>query len=177
MSKQNILIIEGSTRIGRYSMQVALWLEYLLSKNEKVLCDVIDPLNLKFSEGVKDPIFSQATKQADAFIIVSPEYNHSFPGTLKMLLDTELANYKYKPVLIVGVSSGQWGGVRVIEHLLPVTRRLGMIATISDLQIPYVEKEFSLKKNNFQYISGELVTKAEKQIQELIYLISLLKAN
>jgi NAD(P)H-dependent FMN reductase len=45
------------------------------------------------------------------------EYNHSYPGELKMLLDMLFSQYAHKPVGICGVSSGAWGGTRMVEQL------------------------------------------------------------
>ena len=57
--------------------------------------------------------------RADAIVIVVPEYNHSFPGLLKHVLDSCLKEYIHKAVGVVGVSAGPFGGARVIQHLLP----------------------------------------------------------
>jgi NAD(P)H-dependent FMN reductase len=54
---------------------------------------------------------------ADSVIFVTPEYNHSYPGELKLLVDSLYAEYKNKKAGIVGVSMGQYGGSRVVELL------------------------------------------------------------
>ena len=91
----------------------------------------------------KNPKYTQITARADAFFIVTPEYNHSFPGSLKRLLDSELENYIHKPVAYAGVSSGPWGGVRAIEALHTAVREMGMVSTFKDLQFPFVGKVFN----------------------------------
>ena len=73
------------------------------------------------------PNFKQAILDAHAIIIVSPEYNHGYPGELKILLDQLYDEYETKPVLVVGVSDGPFGGVRMVENLLPVLVTLGML--------------------------------------------------
>ena len=56
-------------------------------------------------------------KRADGYVIVSPEYNHGFPGELKLFLDTFYQEYARKPFGICGVSMGPNGGVRAVEQL------------------------------------------------------------
>lgn len=58
---------------------------------------------------------AEKSKKADGFIIVSPKYNHGYPGELKMLLDMLFAEFAHKPVGICGVSSVHWGGARMVE--------------------------------------------------------------
>lgn len=70
---------------------------------------------------------SQIFQKADGFIIVSPEYNHSFPGELKLLLDEFYEEYQHKPVGICGVSVGKLGGARMVEQLRLVLIELQMI--------------------------------------------------
>lgn len=68
-------------------------------------------------------------EEADGYIIVLPEYNHGYPGELKILLDAAFQEYFDKPVMLVGVSSGSFGGSRVVEHIKPVLIELGMKPT------------------------------------------------
>jgi NAD(P)H-dependent FMN reductase len=53
----------------------------------------------------------------EAVIFVTPEYNHSYPGELKLLVDSLYGEYKDKKAGIVGVSMGPYGGTRVVELL------------------------------------------------------------
>ena len=68
------------------------------------------------------PEWKQAVIDADGFVIVTPEYNHGYPGVLKSLMDTMLSDYRRKAVALVGTSRGGWGGTRVIEALVPMVR-------------------------------------------------------
>lgn len=71
--------------------------------------------------------------EADALIFVVPEYNHSFPGLLKHVLDTNLKEYIHKAAGVCGVSAGPFGGARMIQNLLPVLRELGLVTIFSDV--------------------------------------------
>src|SRR5215831_6768060 len=83
---------------GRMSAHAARFVFGQLQKREGITSELIDigELNLPIDdagEAVKDPRFSAAMERADAIVMVSPEYNHSFPGLLKHVLDSCLKEY------------------------------------------------------------------------------------
>ena len=80
--------------------------------------------------------------RADGLVIVTPEYNHGYPGSLKSVLDLFLKEYIHKAVAFVGVSAGPWGGTRVIEACVPMVRELGLAVTFTDLNFPKVKDKF-----------------------------------
>ncbi len=65
--------------------------------------------------------------KADGYIIVAPEYNHGYPGELKMMLDMFYSQYAKKPVGICGVSRGPLGGARMIQQLRQVCIAFNMV--------------------------------------------------
>lgn len=65
--------------------------------------------------------------KADGLAIVTPEYNHGYPGELKIMLDSLLAEYERKPVGICGASAGRAGGARAIEQVRDVVIALQMV--------------------------------------------------
>ena len=71
--------------------------------------------------------FSQRIARADALVIVTPEYNSGYPGVLKNALDYLLPEYARKPVGIVTVSSGPWGGLSALAQLRQVVLSLGAL--------------------------------------------------
>ena len=81
-------------------------------------------------------------EKSDALILVVPEYNHSFPGLLKHVLDTNLKEYIHKAAGICGVSAGPFGGARMIENLLPVLRELGLVTIFWDVNFSHAGKLF-----------------------------------
>src|SRR5436190_18024453 len=93
-------------------------------------------------EALKDSQFSATVKRADGLSLVVPEYNHSFPGLLKHVLDTNLKEYIHKAVGVCGVSAGPFGGARMIQSLLPVLRELGLVAIFSDVYFGTARKAF-----------------------------------
>src|SRR5712691_403983 len=89
--------------------------------------------NYVFGEALKDSQFSATVARADGLVLVVPEYNHSFPGLLKHVLDTNLKEYIHKAVGVCGVSAGPFGGARMIQSLLPVLRELGLVTIFWDV--------------------------------------------
>src|SRR4029077_9504818 len=82
---------------------------------------------------MKDSKFASIIERCGGLIIVTPEYNHGYPGLLKHALDMCLKEYIHKAVGICGVSAGSFGGARVIENLLPVMRELGLVTIFEDV--------------------------------------------
>ena len=145
-----IPVILGTTRKGRMSLHAAQFVVGQLRKREGVTTELIDIAELHLpvddaGEQVKDPRFSTAMERADAIVVVTPEYNHSFPGLLKHVLDSCLKEYIHKAAGVVGVSAGVFGGTRVIEHFQPVLRELGLVSIFWDVNFGGVERVFDQK--------------------------------
>ena len=120
----------------------------------------------------KDPRYTKLTIEADGFFIVTPEYNHSFPGTLKRMLDSELQNYIHKPVAFAGVSNGIFGGARAIEELVPTIREMGMVATFSDVYFPQIQNLFD---ENGNILDEGYERRIKRGYEELIWMAKTLK--
>src|SRR5947209_14731990 len=142
-----IPVILGTARQGRESEHVARFVFEQTKKRAGVETELIDvrtlPMRLDDAgEQMKDPEFSRKVDRCDALIIVTPEYNHSFPGLLKHALDMNLKEYIHKAVGICGVSAGQFGGARVIESLLPVLRELGLVTIFEHVSFGRIKTVF-----------------------------------
>lgn len=177
MDELFIPVIAGTTREGRRSIHAAKLVKEVGEKQPGVKTILVDPKDFNFpgegdADNVKDPKYTEITQRADGFFIVTPEYNHSFPGTLKRMLDSELANYKHKPVALAGVSSGPWGGVRAIQSLALVTRRLGMVDTFGDMQFPNSKELFN---ENGELQDQSVVERVQKSWDELIWITKAMK--
>jgi len=120
----------------------------------------------------KDARYTELTKWADGFFVVTPEYNHSIPGSLKRMLDSELENYIHKPLAMAGVSAGPWGGVRAIESLVPMAREMGLVVTATDVQFPSVSKLFD---ENGKLLDEKYIKRAGRAYTELIWMARALK--
>ncbi len=130
--KHKILVVLGTARDGNFSEKVAEFVFDLLKKREKLEVELVYVKDFLFGKTIEDPTKDPKTDDwkhrvlsSKAIVIVSPEYNHSFPGELKILLDALYEEYENKPVLVIGVSSGALGGSRMVESLKPVLVELG----------------------------------------------------
>ena len=173
-----IPVILGTTRKGRASENVAKFVFGEVQKREGVETDLIDIRDLGFpvddaGEAIKEPKFSEAMNRADGVVLVVPEYNHGYPGMLKHVLDTNLKEYIHKAVGVCGVSAGGFGGVRMIENLLPVLRELGLVTIFWD-------GNFSGARDLFDQ-SGSLLDEAthvkriDKFLGELVWMSKVLR--
>ena len=139
-----IPLLLGTVRQDRVSERVAnLLLKHIQDKHAEIHTDLFDARNFDIpddDEGTnlrdRNPLWRDAIIRADGLIIVTPEYNHSYPGSLKRALDVLLQEYIHKPVALCGVSAGWAGGARAIEALVPVVRELGLTVTFTDLYFP-----------------------------------------
>ena len=109
---------------------------------------------------------------ADALVIVTPEYNHSFPGLLKHVLDSCLKEYIHKAAGIVGVSAGPFGGTRVIENFLPVLREFGLVTIFWDVNFGSVNKVFD---ESGHLLDQAFVRRTDKFLKELIWMAETLR--
>lgn len=83
--------------------------------------------------------FVDEMARADGFLIVSPEYNYGYPGTLKNMLDALYDEWNRKPFAVVGVG-GISGGLRMMEHLRGVVAGLGAVSVPHSVPVQFVEK-------------------------------------
>lgn len=149
MDKLNLPMLLGTNRQQRKSVNAATWLLNKMQERDDIQTRLFDVSEFAlphddYGQGLKDqfPEWRDAIIQADGLVIVSPEYNHGYPGALKAVLDLLLQEYIHKAVAFVGVSAGPWGGTRVIEAMVPMVRELGLAVTFNDLNFPSIQKKF-----------------------------------
>ena len=133
--RTRLAIIYGSTRPGRLCDRVVNWVARELAHYPLLDIDLIDPLefDLPFEHNREHPgvaALSERLSAADAFIIVTPEYNHSFTASLKFVLDLVYEPWHGKPVAFVSYG-GISGGLRAVEQLRLVFAELHAV-TVRD---------------------------------------------
>jgi len=152
-----LLIIVGSTRPGRAADAVVPWVVKSAEAHGGFDVEVADlrdwPLphfaeHLGTIGDLGDPTYSDPAvkawnnkvKGADAFIVITPEYNHSVPGVLKNAIDTVWLSFGFrnKPVASVGYSGGISGAIRAIEHLAHIFIEAEAVPLRSTVVLPQV---------------------------------------
>jgi len=156
-----VLVVVGSTRPTRAADAVLPWVLSRAAAHggfEVELADLRDwPLPI-FGEhrgtlgDMNDPTYSdpivrawnKKIKQADAFIVITPEYNHSIPGGLKNAIDNvwQSFGFRNKPVATIGYSAGIGGGIRAIEHLAHVFVETESVPLRNTVVLPFVTTAF-----------------------------------
>ncbi len=171
-----IPIILGTAREGRQSEKAA---NFMLSEVQKkdIDSEIIDVRDFRIEKTDNTGEIPEAKKLAEkikkssALIIVAPEYNHGYPGELKMMLDMLYKEYFNKPVGICGVSAGGLGGSRAVEQLRQVMIEFHMCPIreavyFSDISNLFDEEE-KIKDDSYtkrvKTFLEELVAKAEPQ--------------
>ncbi len=177
-----IAVMAGTTREKRESIKAAQYIADFGRKLEDVEIIFVDPKDFYFPGDGNDPEgkdhrYTEITERADAFFIITPEYNHSFPGTLKRMLDSELQTYNHKPVAIAGVSSGPWGGVRAVESLVPAIRETGLVVMSWDIYFPRVQDIFDENGVMKPEFTERYETNLGKLYAELLWFARMLKAG
>lgn len=179
-SKVVIAVLAATNREQRKSHRAAAWVAQQGEGLEDVEIVYVDPREFYFPGDGEDPESKDArytaiVERADGFLIVTPEYNHSYPGTLKRMLDSEFKHYLHKAVAVCGASDGDWGGTRAVESLLPVLRTLGLTISKNSTYFTHVDTLFDEQG----VIDPERKPKYEKSIQgvyaDLLWLTRALK--
>lgn len=173
-----IPVILGTARKGRASENVARFVFGEVQKRAGVETELIDIRELALptddaGEQIKDAKFSATIERADGIVIVTPEYNHGYPGLLKHVLDSNLKEYIHKAVGVCGVSAGGFGGVRVIENLLPVLRELGLVTIFWDGNFSGAQKLFDEQGKLLDEATH--VKRMDKFLGELIWMSKTLR--
>jgi NAD(P)H-dependent FMN reductase len=177
MRPLNIPVVLGTSRKGRMSAHAARFIVDLLNQRAGVRSALVDvsqvPLPVDDAgEAIKDATFAATMAAADAIVIVAPEYNHSFPGLLKHALDSCLNEYIHKAVGLVGVSSGPFAGIRVVQSLLPVMRELGLVTIFWDINFGTIGKVFD---SDGRLLDDAFVRRSDKFVRELIWMAKVLR--
>jgi NAD(P)H-dependent FMN reductase len=147
-----IAIIVGSVRQNRQGIKVARWMEEKLKERGHIIY-FIDPLELNLP--LLDKMYKEITNpsenlkqlrnqivEADGYMPITPEYNHSTSAAMKNTLDYFLEEYYFKPSAIVSYSVGGFGGVNAVQHLRGIFAELGAPSISSSFSISKVQNVF-----------------------------------
>ncbi|MEV6304719.1 NAD(P)H-dependent oxidoreductase [Actinoplanes sp. NPDC051861] len=128
-----LAVIAGSVREQRMSRAVAEWAAFRAAATEAEVdlidcaeCELPGDEDLRPGGSADTPVAGRING-ADAFVFVTPEYNHSYPASLKRLIDWHYREWMFKPATVL--SYGVHGGLLATEHLRGVLAELNMVTT------------------------------------------------
>jgi NAD(P)H-dependent FMN reductase len=144
------VVLVGSVRSDRQGIKAARYVERSLTARGHGV-DLVDPVVVElplldrmykeYEKGRAPEVLEKLAelyRAADAFVVVSGEYNHSIPPALSNLLDYFLEEYFFRPSAIVCYSAGAFGGVRAAMQLRAMLCELGMPSISSLFPIPRI---------------------------------------
>ncbi|MEQ4205846.1 NAD(P)H-dependent oxidoreductase [Actinopolymorpha sp. B17G11] len=132
----NLVVMVGSTREGRIGHHLARWFVSQVEPRDDMVTDLIDLADVEFpsvypqSLGEVEKAFIARIAAADAYVVVTPEYNHGYPASLKQAIDFPYLEWSGKPVAFVSYG-GMSGGLRAVEQLRQVFAEVNA-ATVRD---------------------------------------------
>lgn len=170
-------IIIASTRPGRKGPALGYWINEVAKKHGAFDVKLIDlkVVNLPFLDEPHHPrlqkyehehtkAWSKEIDEADAFIIVTPEYNYGFPATIKNALDFVFVEWGYKPVGFVSYG-GVAAGTRAVQMLKQVVTAQNMMPVNTSVNIPFFTKYINDEE---LFVADEgLVKAAEDMLDEI----------
>lgn len=157
-----IAVIYGSARANRFCDTVVDWVLSELSAMKGFDILLLDPAELAFSASGPDAAASSLIEarvaEADAFIVVTPEYNHGYPAVLKAMIDSTFSPWHAKPVGFVSYG-GVSGGIRAVEQLRQVFAELHAVPIRDGVSLAHAWALFDEAGNPFRPddIGGRLI--------------------
>ena len=157
----NLKIIIGSTRPGRAADRIVPWISQAAREHSAFDVDVPDlrdwqlPIFGETFATLGDPAnptfsvpevrrWNDAILAGDAYLFITPEYNHSVPAVLKNAINSVFATFAFrnKPAAFLAYSGGIGGGIRAVEHLAHIAVEAELVPLRNTVVIPYVTAAF-----------------------------------
>ena len=154
----NVLVLFGSTRTERKGEVVFDWVKQQLEDQNNFSTDAVDlrDIQLPFYDEVKSvggieydnythaegAAWGKRVESADAFIIITPEYNHGTSAVLKNAIDYAWQGWNYKPVSFISYSSGTVAGARATEQLRLIASGVKLLPLPTAVHIPNLADSF-----------------------------------
>lgn len=176
----SILILSASVRTGRLSHRAALYFESFINENNLATTELFD-LNaaqfpvfnerLKFQQNPSPNVleFAEKIKKAEGVLIITPEYNGGYPASLKNVIDLLYDEWYKKPIAVVTVSDGQFGGTQVITSLLFTFWKIKAWVVPAMFPVAKVDQLFDEKGRAFDKVTID--KRAAVFIKELLWCV------
>ncbi|MFJ6099504.1 NADPH-dependent FMN reductase [Streptomyces sp. NPDC092359] len=164
-----LALVVASDREGRFAPVVADWFLSRLAEREDFTVTVVDLVDLDLptalSYNPSPAVLAELAKvspvlaAADAFVVVTPEYNHSFPASLKNLIDRHYTEWQAKPVAFVSYG-GISGGLRAVEQLRQVYAEMHSVTIRDTVSFPHAHGRFDEDGRHKDPAGAEAAAKA-----------------
>ncbi len=182
-----IKIITGSNRPGRFNIQPAKWMESIAKSFPGIEVELLDlqEINLPLLDETVPPAMGQYSNEhtkawsskiaeADGFIFVTPEYNHSYSAILKNAIDYLFKEWNYKPVTFISYGSVA-GGSRAVEHLRAIAAEIKLYDLREQVIIPNYWGGLN-DKGEYQF-TEEQTNHAKGMLEALVFWANEMKAS
>ena len=137
-----VAVILGGNRRGRTGPAVSAWFLDLIAARPGLVVDTLDVGEPGGDgHGARVEVFAEAIDSADAFVVVTPEYNHGYPGPLKSAIDSARKEWFAKPVAFVSYG-GMSGGLRAVEQLRSVFNELHVTSVRTSVSLHNAQEMF-----------------------------------
>lgn len=172
-----LAIVLGSVRENRFGHVVATWLARHAREHGGFEVDLVDlaefdiPNDMSRNADVEE--FARRIDEADAFVVLSPEYNHSFAGPLKTAIDALKEEWKAKPVGFVAYG-GMSGGLRAVEALRLVFAELHAVTIRDTVSFHVARTRFDEDGNPIE--ADAVAVAADTMLNELLWFADALKS-
>lgn len=182
----NIIIISGSVRTGRQSHYVALYLKNYIIENKLAQAEILDLKELHFplleerifnleKPSTEMKFFAEKILKSDAVIMVSPEYNSGVPASVKNAIDLIYQEWYRKPIGLVTVSSGQFGGIHALTQLQTIFSKVRAVLAPAYFPVPDVQDIF--KENGIVINKPTVDKRAANFLNELLWLATTIRST
>ncbi|GAA0930178.1 NAD(P)H-dependent oxidoreductase [Nonomuraea longicatena] len=142
-----LAVVVASVREGRVGPTVARWFVTAVDQFGQFEVDVVDLASARLPPVITDEpppevvALRPRLDAADAFVLVTPEYNRGYPASLKTLIDWYVEEWRAKPVGFVSYG-GRGGGLRSVDHLGSVLGELHAVPLRDTVSFHIVDKQF-----------------------------------
>jgi len=104
---------------------------------------------------------------AQKFVFILPEYNASFPGVLKLMMDNSDVKkcWWYKKALLIGISDGRAGNLRGVEHMTAILHYLKVNVHYNKLLLSRIKEEMDTHGQLIKRVTAELIN---TQVEEFL---------
>lgn len=154
----HIAIISGSVRTGRQSHRVAQYFMNYITARQLATAEILDLAAYRFpvleerlshtpSPGKEEKEFAARIMNADAVIVVFPEYNGGYSASIKNAIDLLYNEWYHKPVGLASVSNGNFGGMNAMSLLQTVFLKIRAVPVSATFPVPLVQENFDEQGN------------------------------